>query len=507
MKTKQLLPTLVLISALAPFAGAQAQETTSALVKQLYDGKWPDEQTVERLNQERLYQCAVQAYLLTLPALNVIGMRDGSEAKFGKGYNVLPVWKDRMHGKTLVTTPNCDVIYSMSYLDLKETGPLVVYAPPHIIGMFTDFLQHSLTDVGALGPDRGVGGLYLLLPPGYRGVVPGGYYAFESSTYNVFLFFRAVLTQGPDGPDTKAAVATSEQTRIFPLGGVEKERREMQFPNAANVPVNMMYPTDFSYWEKLKAFVDYEPVEVMPPETRGVLASIGIVKGVPFKPDAATREALTRAVAEAPKLIYADRIAGRADRRDLYYPDRQYGNMWAGMTADWDTETYRDIDARARYFQIAYSSGPAQANDTINSGSKYPFTIRDKDGELLDGSHTYKLHLPAGIPAKLYWAVTAYNPQDGTMPQTEQPFPSRNQFDRPPTNPDGSVDLYFGPTKPDGIDAKSWIQTLKGKALMVVIRSYGVGTEFYDQTWKPDDVVKVETGSLEPTGRPAGEPK
>ena len=60
---------------------------------------------------------------------------------FGKGYNVLPIWKDRMDSRTWVLTPNADAIYSMSYLDLKETGPLVVNAPPKVIGMFTDFFQ------------------------------------------------------------------------------------------------------------------------------------------------------------------------------------------------------------------------------------------------------------------------------------------------------------------------------------------------------------------------------
>ena len=217
-----------------------AQDTTSALVKALYDGTWPDKDSVAQLNKERLYQRGMQAYMMTLPALNTIGMRDGSEAKFGKGYYVLPIWKDRMNAKTLVPTPNCDVIYAMSYLDLKETGPLVVYAPPGVIGMFTDFLQHTLTDVGAAGPDRGQGGLYLLLPPGYRGIVPGGYHAFASSTYNVFLFFRTVLKQGDNGPDVREAVATAEMTRVYPLGVPEKERRKMAFPNASNVAVNMM---------------------------------------------------------------------------------------------------------------------------------------------------------------------------------------------------------------------------------------------------------------------------
>jgi hypothetical protein len=406
---------------------ALAQETESALVRQLYNGGWPDKDTVAQLNKERLYQRGIEAYMMTLPVLNVIGMRDGSEAKFGKGYNVLPIWKDRMNAKTLVPTPNCDVIYSMSYLDLKETGPLVVYAPSGVIGMFTDFYQQTLTDVGAAGPDRGQGGLYLLLPPGQQGPVPGGYHAFQSSTYNVFLFFRTVLLQGANGPDTGAAVAAAEQTRVYPLGTVEKERKMMQFPNASNVPVNMMYPTDFSYWEKLKAFVDYEPVEAIAPEVRGMLASMGIIKGVPFNPDGTAKEALTRAVADAPKMIYAKRVAGRADGRDLYYSDRQFLSMWFGITADWYAPTYLDVDSRAGFFQFAYSSAPAMANDTINQGSKYPFAMRDKDGELLDGSNTYKFHLPANIPAKLYWAVTIYNPVDGTMPQTDQPFPSRNR--------------------------------------------------------------------------------
>ena len=136
----------------------------------------------------------------------------------------------------------------MSYLDLKQSGPLVVSAPPHVIGMLTDFFQRTLTEVGWSGPDRAEGGLYLLVPPDYQGPLPAGYYTFRSPTYNVFLFFRTVLTQGPDGPDAREPVALAEMTRVYPWGSLEKDRPAMQFPNASNVPVNMMYPTDFSYW-------------------------------------------------------------------------------------------------------------------------------------------------------------------------------------------------------------------------------------------------------------------
>lgn len=489
--TNKLILIAAVLACTVAFTNAQAQDMTP-LVKQMYNGAWPDQTTIDQLNQEHIYQRGIEAYMQTLPILNTIGMRDGSEAKYGKGYNVLPVWKDRMTAKAQVPTPNADVIYSMNYLDLKETGPLVVYAPPHVIGMFMDYWQNTITDVGAAGPDRARGGLYLLLPPDYQGHVPAGYFAVKSSTYQCHLFFRTVMKPGENGADPTVAVALAESTRIYPLNTTEKERKPMQFPNGSADRVVMMYPTDFSYWEKLKAFVDYEPVSAFSPEESGILASIGIIKGVPFKPDAATKAALTRAVEIAPKMIFAQPIAGRADKKELYYTDRQYFNVWAGADNDWFRPSYRDLDVRAAYFQVAYSSAPAMVMGNINLGSKYPSTFRDKDGDLLDGSNSYKLHLPAGIPAKLFWAVTIYNPQDGSMPETSQPFPSRNQWDKVETNADGSVDLYFSPTKATGVNEKNWIQTLKGRAFMVTIRLYGSSTEFYDQTWKPDDVVKVK---------------
>lgn len=84
--------------------------------------------------------------------------------------------------------------------------------------MFTDFWQRALTYVGIAGPDQGQGGLFLLLPPNYDGPLPvGGYHTFRSPTYNVFLFWRAMLTQGADGPDPSEAVELIEKTLVYPL--------------------------------------------------------------------------------------------------------------------------------------------------------------------------------------------------------------------------------------------------------------------------------------------------
>ncbi len=464
----------------------------SPLVRQLYGGGWPSAAETQKTYQEFLLQRAIQAYMFVLPALNVIGMRDGSEATFGRGYNVLPIWKDRMAARTWVPTPNCDVVYSMSYLDLKEAGPLVVYAPPAVIGMFTDFLQRTLTDVGAAGPDQGRGGLYLLLPPEYDGPVPGGYYTFRSRTYNVFLFFRTLLEDGPKGPDTTKAVALAEMTRVYPLSSLERNRLPMKFPNASPVRVNMMYPTDFTYWEKLKQFIDYEPVECLEPNVRGMLATLGIIKGQPFGPDGKQREILTCAVQTAAEMIFALRTYPPALPNTRYYTDRQYATLWGGVDANFMSPTYQAIDQQAAFFQLAYSSAPAMVVDAIGVGSKYPSTARDAEGELLEGNRSYKLRLPPNVPAALFWSVTIYNPSDGTMPETAQPFPSRNQYENVVTNSDGSVEIYFGPEKPAAAPEQNWIQTLRGHGFLVSIRLYGTKSSFYDQTWKPDDVVKLK---------------
>jgi hypothetical protein len=468
------------------------QPSSPPLVTQLNNGNWLPQHEAESLRDEMFYQRAIFAYQMTLPALNIIGIRDGSEATFGKGYNILPIWKDRMDARAWIPTPNADVIYSMSYLDLKETGPLVVAAPRDVIGMFTDFFQRTITDVGAIGPDRARGGLYLLLPPDYDGEVPKGYFAFKSRTYNVFLFFRTIMAKGDNGPDPRPAVALAEQTRVYPLWAMEKDVKPMQFPNGSGRNINMMYPVDNTYWTKLKAFVDYEPTSAIDPELSGVLASIGIVKGRAFNPTAKQQELLQKAVETAPKMIMALRQLGRPDGRNLYYKDRHYQNTWAGATSEWLQDSYLDVDQRMSYFQVAYASAPAMVMRTLDAGSKYPFTTQDADGDFLNGSNAYKLHLPRNPPAKLFWAVTAYNITDGTMVEAPQLMPSINGFNKVATNNDGSVDLWFAPEKLAGAPDSNWIQTVSRRNFLVALRLYGTGVEFFDQTWKPDDVVRVK---------------
>ncbi|HEX4501795.1 MAG TPA: DUF1214 domain-containing protein [Scandinavium sp.] len=265
----------------------------------------------------------------------------------------------------------------------------------------------------------------------------------------------------------------------------------MQFPDASGKHVNMMYPTDSAYWKKLKDFIDYEPLTAIPQETRSALLSIWMVKGKPFAPTAKQQELLKKAVEMTPRMILARRQVGRDDQRQLYYKNRQYENSWAGATAEWMQYGTLDENQRAAFFQIAYSSAAAMVMHTTGAGSKYPYTARDKDGKFLDGSNSYKLHLPPNPPAGLFWAVTAYNITDGTMPETDQLLPSTNGYYNLPKNEDGSLDIWFGPTKPEGVADNAFIKTVPNRNFLVALRLYGTGDAFYDQTWVPDDLVQT----------------
>jgi hypothetical protein len=89
----------------------QQRKSAPPLIEQINNGNWLAQGEAEAVRDELFYQRAIHAYMLMQPALNTIGMRDGSEAAFGAGYNVLPIWKDRMDSRTWVPTPNADVIF------------------------------------------------------------------------------------------------------------------------------------------------------------------------------------------------------------------------------------------------------------------------------------------------------------------------------------------------------------------------------------------------------------
>lgn len=146
----KLLVAIAVAFGVATSAGAGAQSRYGSLADTPFEGGYPTHDGIETLRDELFFERAVQSYIWALPALNMVAMKEGAEKTFGSGYNVLAIWKDRLNAKTLVTTPNSDVIYAMGFLDLAQDGPMVIEVPPGLQGILDDFFQRPICSVGQI---------------------------------------------------------------------------------------------------------------------------------------------------------------------------------------------------------------------------------------------------------------------------------------------------------------------------------------------------------------------
>jgi hypothetical protein len=510
-RTLNLYLAVVSVAAIGSANCAIAQsDRYDALANAPFSENRPTPETSKLLKDELLFQRATQTYLWALPLINTLGMKVGSEAAFGAGYNVLPVWKKRLDAKTLVTTPNSDVIYAMGYLDLGKDGPMVFEAPPGLQGILLDFWQRPIPgptigetayfgDVGFAGPDGGKGGKFLILPPDYDGAIPNGYFVFPSSTNNVFVFLRSFY-QDPN--DLSPAVQLMEQAKIYPLNDQENAK-PMQFPDASGAPVNMLPASDGRAFDQLKQVVDSEGGNLADPDWLGMLAAVGIVKGQPFTPDARTRDILDKAARTAYKMSrvigFEEEVGGRSF---LIYPDRHWVNPIAdgtpsnpggAMDLAWNRKGggYLDLDARVWFFTDYYSISPGMISQTPGKGAKYMVAFTDGEGTPLSGGTSYRVNLPANIPAANFWSLTLYEAENASGLANGQPFPSLGSRDKPIQNSDGSTDLYLGPKAPEGKE-KNWLATVPGKGYFAILRLYSPTEAAINKTWKPGDIEKIK---------------
>lgn len=189
------------------------------------------------------------------------------------------------------------------------------------------------------------------------------------------------------------------------------------------------------------------------------------------------------------------RVEALADRRGdrVVWPDRQW--QWASLryeNGSFDTINYTDTYARDKWFFQAIAASPAMFKRDPTAGSLYWLGLRDKAGEYLNGSKTYKLTVPLPVPARLFWSVTVYDAETRSQVQTDQQKAAlRSLFELKEPGDAKSVELFFGPEAPPG-QQKRWIKTIPDKGWFVYFRIYGPENAAFDKSWKPGDFELVK---------------
>jgi hypothetical protein len=483
----------------------------------------PSPGTVDKVYDTLDFTHAYEAFVNTFQGASLIALRQGF-LDAGVKDNEILLFSKLMDSNSLFLTANADTVYFLGFLDLSK-GPMVFEAPPGALGTFDDMWFHWVIDFGRPGPDRGAGGKYLILPPGYDGPLPqDGYFIARARTNRVMLLGRSFLVNNDPAP---AVAVIKEKTKIYPyrpggygtsiakyLAGKAKLTKIEPSPPAvfhegSGKVMNTIPPGDIRYYEMLNEAVQAEPADALDPELMGPLAAIGIIKGQPFAPDDRMKKILTDAARVANATSRSLGMKPR-DKDWFYYENSGWVNALFSGGYKFETPIpeitregakpypptgYRKLDARSWFFYWATGITPAMAMRLPDVGSQYLVAMYDADKNYFDGAKSYKVTLPKGIPAAAFWSFTLYDNQTRSMLQTPQRYPraGSQSFPSPAAEPseDGTTSIYFGPNQPQHVKRGNWIQTDLKKGYFVILRLYSPLPSFFDKSWRPSEIALV----------------
>ncbi len=269
----------------------------------------PTPETAKKVKEFLTFTNGLNVYNNSFRGASAYALQKGFQS-IGAEDNSVVIFPELLDSNSLFLTGNTDTVYYLSTLDLTK-GPIVVEQPPKSVGTINDMWFSWIIDIGAPGPDRGEGGKYLIVPPGYDGLLPdSGFHVAHSKTTRALYACRAYLVDNDPKP---AVEMIKKHMKIYPYtpggfgtsiataleGGVRLGTNppipETKFVNASGKVFNTIPPSDYTFFEMINENVQQEPATSYDVELAGQLAAIGIVKGKPFNPDADTKRVLTDA--------------------------------------------------------------------------------------------------------------------------------------------------------------------------------------------------------------------
>ncbi|MBY3104507.1 DUF1254 domain-containing protein [Rhizobium laguerreae] len=442
----------------------------------------------EELAARTIERRAVEAVIWGIPAVNYDLMLQEMLTKTKGKPNEIVYWSRPLDWHNQTLTPNPDAIYLMAFTDTKAVGPVVIEVPPaeggSINGNIVNVWQMALEDAGPSGADQGKGGKYLILPPGHKDKIPDGYIPLQSDTYGGYALLRSNLASHSDA-DIAKSVQYAKRLKVYPLSKAGNPP-ETIFTDAKGVVFDSTIKYDESFFKSLDRLVQYEPWLSRDRAMIDQLRSLGIEKGKTFSPTPAVTKQLEAGVKEGKEWLAEKYESGMVP----FYKNNQWNfagspELVKSAQAGYDAPETYPVDLRG----VAYSYAFVGLK-RMGTGQFYLISIKDDKGEVFDGSKTYRLAVPADVPVKQYWSLTAYDRETHALIRNMDRASRSSQIADLKKNADGTVEIFLGPKAPAGKDS-NWIPTDPKRNFEVMFRLYAPTKALFDKSWVLPDLEQV----------------
>jgi hypothetical protein len=470
-------------------------ETVQTHIGELqFDHGVPTKETSDRLYYELDYHRAVQAYLWSLP---IVGQANWRQSYLDM-YDMKPnqyVYAKEFNERSLILTANESTPYLFGWINVKDKAAILEIPEGTILGLWIDFWQRGLSDVGVLGPNGGKGGTFVFTGPetpiSQIPDIEGATYL-ESKTNNIWSVVRF-----PGSPETREELMRAMKTYSF------GEEPRMEIIPADNKPGRNFQPRGMAYWERLHAILQEEPVEERDRFFMYFLKEMGIEKDKPFEPDERQKEIMKEAVivgeAMAKNMVFRERLPGvlRDDGWRLIMGKVEGSDPGDAWEHTQRTKYFDRFDPRARYTYEACTVSERMAFPKPNFGMGYGGMFLDVNGEPLKGDQSYIMKVLPDAPAELFWAITIYDTDTRGLVSTDQQKAEIGSAHKTvQVNEDGSTYVFVGPKAPKGWES-NWIKTVPGQGWFPYLRLYFPTEPYFDQSWDMPQIEPVDFGDFE----------
>ncbi len=432
---------------------------------------------------------AVQAVVWGIPVVNYDLMRQEMLSKTPGKVGQVIYWGRPLDWRNQTLTPNPEALYFMTFFTTKD-GPVVLELPAaesgaSFNGNIVNAWQLPLEDAGLLGIDKGKGGKFVVLPPGYKDQLPDGYIPLQSEVYGGYMLLRSNL-RSHDDADVRASIAYGKKMKVYPLSAAANPP-ETVFSDVKDVLFDSTIKWNESFFDNLNRVIQEEPWIARDRVMIDQLKTLGIEKGKPFSPDNHVKSLLSKGIGEGRALLEAKYDAGLppffTDKSRWTFP--AYPDLITAAQANFDAPDAYPVDHRGVAYSYAYIG-----IKRLGAGQFYSISIRDSRGRDFEGGKAYRLNVPPNVPVEQYWSVTAYDRQTHALIKNVARASRSSQIPDLQKNSDGSIDLYFGPKPPKGKET-NWVPTDPKRKFELMFRAYGPTKEFFDKKWVLADVVEV----------------